>query len=52
MKIKVTEIKATTEDLRQSKTLADAFSNALRLAFIPSYRDDDDDDDDDEEEEE
>lgn len=30
MKIKITEIEATAEDLRQSSTLADSFTNLLR----------------------
>lgn len=48
MRIKVTEIEATTEDLRNSKTLADAFSNALRLAFIGGYSDEEDDEEEEE----
>ena len=35
MKIKITEIEATSEDLKQSKTLSDAFTNLLRTSFIP-----------------
>ena len=35
MKIKVTEIEATAEDLRQSRTLAEAATNILRMALIP-----------------
>lgn len=34
MKIKITEIEATAEDLRQSTSLASAFSAAMRRAFI------------------
>lgn len=34
MKIKVTEIEATAEDLRQSKTLSEAFSDILRYAMV------------------
>lgn len=34
MRIKVTEIEATAEDLRQSTSLASALSTALRRAFI------------------
>lgn len=35
MKIKVTEIEATAEDLRQSNTLSGAFNIFLRRALIP-----------------
>ena len=34
MRIRVTEIEATAEDLRQSTSLASAFQNALRRAFV------------------
>lgn len=33
MKIRVTEIEASADDLRQSKSLAEAMSNAMRNAF-------------------
>lgn len=35
MKIKITEIEATAEDLRQSSTLADSFTNLLRRCLTP-----------------
>lgn len=35
MKIKVTEIEATAEDLRHSNTLSGAFNIFLRRALIP-----------------
>ena len=35
MKIKITEIEASAEELRQSKSLSEAFTEALRKAFIP-----------------
>ncbi|MER2025550.1 MAG: hypothetical protein ABS879_08015 [Eubacteriales bacterium] len=48
MKIKVTEIEATAEDLRQSTSLASAFTSALRRAFVgvsaPEYITEDTDD--------
>lgn len=34
MKIKVTEIECNADELRQSNTLADSFSNLLRNAFM------------------
>lgn len=34
MKIKITEIEASAEELRSSQTFASAFTNALRKAFI------------------
>ena len=39
MKIKttITEIEATAEDLRQSKTLSDCFYNTLKMIFTPVY---------------
>lgn len=39
MKIKttITEIEATAEDLRQSKTLADCFCDMLKMALTPLY---------------
>lgn len=38
MKIKITEIEATAEDLRQSSTLADSFTNLLRRCLAPGVR--------------
>ena len=35
MKIKITEIEATAEDLRQSNTLSDCFTQLLRRSFTP-----------------
>lgn len=35
MKIKVTEIECNAEELRQSNTMAEAFTNMLRRAFTP-----------------
>lgn len=35
MKIKVTEIECNAEELRQSNTIAEAFTNMLRRAFTP-----------------
>ena len=35
MRIKITEIEASAEELRQSKSLSEAFTEALRKAFIP-----------------
>ena len=48
MKIKttVTEIEATAQELRQSSTLADAFTNLLRMSLVPNtpcYDDDEED---------
>lgn len=37
MRITVTEIEATAEELRQSNTLADNFNRILRNAFNPYY---------------
>lgn len=34
MKIKITEIEATAEELKASQTLASSFSNLLRNAFM------------------
>lgn len=34
MKIKVTEIEATAEDLKASEPLSSAFTNTLRSAFV------------------
>lgn len=36
MRIKITEIEASAEDLRQSKSLSEAFTDAFRRAFTPS----------------
>lgn len=33
MKIRITEVEATAEDLRQSNSLAEGLSNILRAAF-------------------
>lgn len=49
MKIKVTEIEATAEDLRQSRTLAEAVTNVLRMSLIPAVDYDDEEDADEEE---
>lgn len=48
MKIKITEIEATAEDLRQSNSLADSFSRLLRNSFTsyPVYEDEDEEDED------
>lgn len=35
MKIKITEIECNAEELRQSNTIAEAFTNMLRRAFTP-----------------
>lgn len=35
MKLKITEIEATAEDLRQSRTLSDALVNLLRTGLTP-----------------
>ena len=37
MKIKITEIECTAEELKQSNSVADGFRNMLRNAFNPSY---------------
>ena len=34
MKIRVTEIECNADELRQSNTLADSFSNLLRAVFM------------------
>ena len=44
MKIKITEIEATADDLRASNTLADGMINMLRNCFIPREYDAEDDD--------
>ena len=46
MKIRttITEIEATAQELRQSTTLADAFSSLLRRTLIPNVPVDDEDD--------
>ena len=49
MKLKITEIEATSEDLRQSRTLSDALTNLLRTSFNPTYIIDENDDSNDEE---
>ena len=44
MKIKITEIEATADDLRACNTLADGLANILRNCFIPrEYAAEDDD---------
>ena len=35
MKIKITEIECNVEELRQSNTIAEAFTNMLRRPFTP-----------------
>jgi len=49
-----TEIKASAEELRQSNTLSEVFTNMLRRAMIPSYMacDSDNDDEDGEQDDE
>lgn len=37
MKVKITEIECTAEELKQSNSVADGFRNILRNAFNPSY---------------
>lgn len=49
MKIKVTEIEATAEDLRQSQTLAETVTNVLRRSLMPAVDYDDEEDADEEE---
>ena len=49
MKIKVTEIEASAEELRQSNSLADGLTRMLRNAFSPQYSNDFDESDEDEE---
>lgn len=46
MRIKVTEIEATAEDLRQSRTLAEAVTNVLRMSLIPAVDHDGEEDSD------
>lgn len=36
MKVKITEIECTAEELKQSNSVADGFRNMLRRAFNPS----------------
>ena len=44
MKIKITEVEATADDLRACNTLADGLANILRNCFIPrEYAAEDDD---------
>lgn len=50
MRIKITEIEASAEDLRQSKSLSDAFTDAFRNAFVvrtprPAVLEDEEEDD-------
>ena len=37
MKLKITEIEASAEELRQSNTLADGLARLMRNAFNPCY---------------
>jgi hypothetical protein len=37
MKLKITEIEASAEELRQSNTLADGLARLMRNAFNPYY---------------
>lgn len=37
MRVKITEIECTAEELKQSNSVADGFRNMLRNAFNPSY---------------
>lgn len=41
MKIKITEIECNAEELRQSNSLSEAFTNMLRGVFTPFVEDDD-----------
>lgn len=45
MKIRITEIEATAEELKATRTLSESFSYALQRAFEPCRRDDEDDED-------
>lgn len=51
MKLKITEIEATAEELRQSNTLSDGITRMLRNAFNPYYESPEESHDDEEEEE-
>lgn len=51
MKIKITEIEANAEELRQSNTLADGLTRLFRNAFNPYYSAQNDADENDESEE-
>lgn len=51
MKIKITEIEANAEELRQSNTLADGLTRLFRNAFNPYYSMQNDADENDESEE-
>ena len=42
MKIKITEIEATAEELKATRSLSDSFAYALQRAFEPVGRDYDD----------
>lgn len=48
MKVKVAEIEATAEDLRQSRTMAEAVTNILRMSLIPAVDHDGEEDADEE----
>ena len=48
MKIKITEIEASAEELRQSSSLADGLTRMIRNAFSPYYFSAEEDDDEDE----
>ncbi len=49
MKIKVTEIEVTAEDLRQSRTMLETVTNVLRMSLIPAVDYDGEEDADEEE---
>lgn len=44
MKIKITEIEATAEELKATRSLSDSLAYALQKAFEPCCRDDEDSD--------
>ena len=50
MRLKITEIEATAEDLRQSNSLSDGLARLIRNAFNPyvPHVDDEDEEEDDE----
>lgn len=50
MKLKITEIEANAEELRQSNTLADGLTRLFRNAFNPYYSTPDDAEDENESE--
>lgn len=51
MKIKITEIEASANELRQSNTLADSLSNLLRTCFIGDLYEEPDEEEEEEAEE-